>query len=148
VIEPIEPIEIAFTVPCSPEHAFDVWTARTSMWWPTSHSVTGDPDLTVTIEPRVGGRLLERTPAGEEHVWGEVLAWDPPASFTYRWHLNQEVADATEVTIGFQGTEVGTEVRIVHGGWERLGDRGPGLQERNRHGWDGVLPGYRAACSA
>jgi hypothetical protein len=144
----IEPIEIVVPVPCSPEHAFDVWTARTSMWWPTSHSVSGDPGLTVTIEPVVGGRLLERTSAGEEHLWGEVLAWDPPRSFRYRWHLNQDPADATEVTIEFAEVAEGAEVRITHRGWERLGSRGPGLQERNRHGWAGVLPPFETACEA
>ena len=33
-----EPIE--FEVACSPEHAFDTWANRTSMWWPISHSVS------------------------------------------------------------------------------------------------------------
>jgi len=29
------PLEIAFTVECSPPHAFEVWAQRTSLWWPT-----------------------------------------------------------------------------------------------------------------
>ena len=48
----VEPLELAFTVACSPEHAFDTWANRTSLWCPHGHSVSGDPDLTVTIEPR------------------------------------------------------------------------------------------------
>ena len=144
----IEPIELRFTVPCSPEHAFEVWTSRTSTWWPTSHSVSGDPDLTVTIGREVGGRILERTSQGQEHTWGEIIAWDPPDSFSYRWHLNQHVADATVVTISFVPFEGGTEVRIVRSGWERLGPAGPGLRERNDRGWAGVLPHFRSACAA
>ncbi|HJR96477.1 MAG TPA: SRPBCC domain-containing protein [Actinomycetota bacterium] len=144
----IEPIELHFTVPCSPEQAFEVWTSRTSTWWPSSHSVSGELGLTVTIEPRVGGRIVERTPRGDEHTWGEVLAWDPPASFTYRWHLNQDVSDATEVTIAFDAVDDGTEVHIAHRGWERLGAKGPDLQQRNRHGWAGVLPHFQDACAA
>ena len=70
----IDPIEIDFTVACSPEHAFDVWTTRTTLWWPVEHTVSAEPDVAVSIEPRVGGRIFERTPAGEEHAWGEVLA--------------------------------------------------------------------------
>ncbi|MGZ8630437.1 MAG: hypothetical protein ACXWZF_05655 [Actinomycetota bacterium] len=66
----IEPIELSFTVPCTAAHAFEVWTGRTSSWWPSSHSVSQDPDLTVTIEPHVGGRIVERTPDGEAHDWG------------------------------------------------------------------------------
>jgi hypothetical protein len=26
------PIELRFTVACSPEHAFEVWALRTSLW--------------------------------------------------------------------------------------------------------------------
>jgi hypothetical protein len=63
----MEPLTLEFTVGCSPDHAFAVWATRTSMWWPHGHSVSGDPGLTVTFEPRPGGRIYERTPAGEEH---------------------------------------------------------------------------------
>src|SRR3954468_8746141 len=74
-----EPLEFAFTVACPPEHAFAVWAERTSLWWPHGHSVSVEPGLTVTFEPRPGGRIYERTPQGEEHDWGEVLAWEPRA---------------------------------------------------------------------
>ena len=40
----IEPIRLAFEVDASPAHAFDVWTARISQWWPADHTVTGEPD--------------------------------------------------------------------------------------------------------
>jgi hypothetical protein len=74
----MEPLELAFTVDCPPEHAFDLWANRTSLWWPKGHSVSADPGLVVTFEPRPGGRIYERTPAGEEHDWGEIVAWEPP----------------------------------------------------------------------
>ena len=73
-----EPIEIEFEVACSPAHAFDTWANKTSMWWPSSHSISSAPGLVVTFEPRPGGRIYERTPDGSEHDWGEVLAWEPP----------------------------------------------------------------------
>lgn len=143
----IEPIEISFTVPCTAAHAFEVWTGRTSSWWPSSHSVSQDPDLTVTIEPHVGGRIVERTPDGEEHDWGEVTRWDPPTSFAYRWHLRQDRDDATDVSIEFVEAGDGAEVRITHRGWERLGAKGPDLQQRNRQGWAGLLTHFQAACA-
>jgi len=58
------PLELAFTVDCPVERAFDLWARRTSMWWPSGHSVSTDPRLTVTFEPHAGGRIFERTPAG------------------------------------------------------------------------------------
>jgi hypothetical protein len=73
VSEPVEPMVIEVEVACSPEHAFDTWANRTSLWWPPSHSMTSAPGLVVTFEPRPGGRIFERTPAGVEHDWGEVL---------------------------------------------------------------------------
>lgn len=138
----IEPLVQEFDVACPPEHAFETWTANASRWWPKSHSVSVDPDLTVTFEPRVGGRIYERTPAGEEHDWGEVLVWEPPSRLAYLWHLRQDRGDATHVEISFTGDATGTTVRIVHGGWERLGSRGPDLRERNRAGWGGLLPHF------
>ena len=75
----MEPLELAFTVGCPPAHAFAVWTERTSLWWPKSHSVSADPQLTVTFEPREGGRVYERTPSGEEHDWGRGPRMGPAA---------------------------------------------------------------------
>jgi Activator of Hsp90 ATPase homolog 1-like protein len=144
----IEPITLEFTVACSAAHAFEVWTRRTTSWWPSTHSVSQDAGLTVTIEPRVGGRIYERTPDGSEHDWGEVTRWEPPSTFAYRWHLRQDIDDATEVAIGFSDIDEGACVTIVHAGWEQLGDRAPGLRERNTQGWAGVLPSFRRVCEA
>ena len=140
----MEPLELAFSVACPPEHAFSVWAQRTSLWWPKGHSVSGDPGLSVSFEPRPGGRIFERTPAGEEHDWGEVLEWEPPRRLAYLWHLRQDRADATRVEITFAACDGGTAVTIVHSGWERLGSRGPGLRERNGRGWAGLVPHFEA----
>jgi uncharacterized protein YndB with AHSA1/START domain len=140
-----EPLELSFDVACAPEHAFAVWATRTSQWWPASHSVSAEPGLAVTFEPRPGGRIFERTRAGDEHDWGEVLAWEPPHRLVYLWHLRQDRADATEVEIRFAPASDGTTVTIVHRGWERLGARADELRERNQRGWAGLLPHYRAA---
>jgi len=144
----MEPLTLDFTVGCSPAHAFDVWASRTSMWWPHGHSVSGDPGLSVTFEPRPGGRIYERTPGGEEHDWGEVLAWEPPRRLAYSWHLRQDKQDATRVEISFAAEGAGTRVSIVHAGWERLGDRAAPLRERNRAGWGGLVPRYVSAAEA
>ncbi len=72
-------------------------------------------------------------------------AWEPPARFAYLWHLRQDRADATEVTITFAPAGAGTVVRITHDGWQRLGAHGEELRERNARGWEGLLPHYTAA---
>ena len=140
----VEPLELAFTVACPPAHAFALWAERTSLWWPKGHSVSADPGLTVTFEPRPGGRIYERTAAGEEHDWGEIVAWEPPHRLAYRWHLRQDAADATLVEIAFAPVDAGTAVTIVHSGWEHLGAE---RRERNERGWAGLLPHFVAACT-
>ena len=142
----MEPLELGFTVECPAERAFDLWTSETTMWWPKGHSVSADPGLTVTFEPREGGRIFERTPGGDEHDWGEVLVWDPPRRLVYLWHLLFDRSDATEVEVSFEPVADGTAVTIVHRGWERLGAVAEERRERNRRGWAGVLEHYREAC--
>jgi uncharacterized protein YndB with AHSA1/START domain len=144
----MEPLELEFTVGCPPEDAFDLWARRTSMWWPSGHSVSTDPALTVTFEPHPGGRIYERTAAGDEHDWGEILVWEPPRRLAYLWHLRFDRSDATEVEITFEPSDEGTAVRIVHSGWERLGSVAQERRERNERGWAGLLGHYRDACAA
>ena len=68
----MDPIVVEFDLEASPAHAFEVWTSRPSMWWPRSHTITQDPDLTVVFEPFPGGRIYERGRDGSEHEWGEM----------------------------------------------------------------------------
>ncbi len=144
----IEPLRLSFAVDCSAEHAFETWATRTSMWWPAGHSVTGEDELEVIFEPWPGGRIFERTPAGREEDWGEVLAWEPPRRLRYLWHLRADRGDATEVEIRFADAEAGgARVDIEHRGWERLGERGPGRREANQRGWGGLVPHYVSACA-
>lgn len=113
----IEPLRFSFEVECPARHAFDVWTRAISTWWPVSHSVSADPGLVVVLEPRVGGRIFERTPAGQEHNWGQITLWEPPREFAYLWHLRQDRADATEVHIQFHAVgPITTRVDIEHRG--------------------------------
>jgi uncharacterized protein YndB with AHSA1/START domain len=139
----IDPIRLQFDVDCTVAHAFAIWTARTSAWWPASHSVSTEPGLRVVFEPRVGGRIYERTTVGVEHDWGRITVWDPPHRLVYQWHLRADAADATEVAITFQPRDgERTLVQIEHRGWERLGAKAAARRERNLAGWDSLLPHY------
>ena len=145
----IEPIRLVVELDCPAEHAFEVWTARIATWWPLDHTVTGQPGLAVILEGRPGGRIFERTPAGAEHDWGEVLAWQPPARLVYSWHLRRDRADATEVEIRFVPVERSrTRVEIEHRAWQRLGAEGEAWRDRNRGGWSTLLPHYRKAAES
>ncbi|MDQ6691268.1 MAG: SRPBCC domain-containing protein [Candidatus Dormibacteraeota bacterium] len=142
----IEPLHLSFTVACPAEHAFTTWTAKASAWWPPEHTGSGLPGSQIVFEPRVGGRVFERTVEGSELEWGEVTAWEPPRRLAYRWHIRADRSDATDVEILFHKLpDASTRVEIEHRGWERLGQKGAPWREANQNGWNGVLPAYRAA---
>jgi hypothetical protein len=140
----VEPIVVEFDVRATPEHAFDVWTSKPSMWWPRSHTVTQDPGLTVVFEPFPGGRIYERGSDGAEHEWGEVLLWEPPTRVDYLWHLFFDRSEATEITVTFTPLGEGSRVRLEQTGFEKLGETvGPERRSRTNHAWLEVTGYYR-----
>jgi len=140
-----EPLRIDQDLACAPEHAFRSWTERFGTWWPPSHTVSGEPEA-IVLEPQAGGRIYERTPAGDEVDWGWITDWDPPHRLTYRWHLRRDAADATDVDIRFVPITGGTRMEITHTGWERLGADAETWRDANRGGWGGLLPHFVIAC--
>jgi hypothetical protein len=60
----IDPLRLSFEIDRPADHAFEILTTRLSSWWPKGHSASGDPDTVVTLEPRLGGRIFERTSDG------------------------------------------------------------------------------------
>lgn len=138
---------VELAVDGSAAHAFRTWTERCAIWWPASHTVSGDP-AAIVFEPRPGGRIYERAADGVEYPWGEVVSWDPPNQLRYRWHLFFDPAQATDVEVTFTPTSNGTAVRIVQTGWERLGDAGPPRRERTGAAWAGITARYAEACAS
>jgi uncharacterized protein YndB with AHSA1/START domain len=142
----IEPLRLSYEIDCPPEHAFEVWTTRLSTWWPKGHSASGDPDTQVVLEPRLGGRIFERTSDGMEIDWGEITLWNPPSRLGYLWHIARDRRDATDVELTFVDAGDGrTRLEIVHAGWERLGGEGLAWRDANTNGWAALIPSFRAA---
>ena len=144
----IEPLRVDLEIACAPEHAFATWTERFGLWWPASHTVSGDP-AAVVLEPRFGGRIYERTREGREIDWGEITGWEPPRRLSYLWHIRRDRSAATDVEIRFVGGDAGTaRMEITHTGWERLGADAEAWRDANRGGWDGLLPHFVTGCTA
>jgi hypothetical protein len=136
------PLKFSFDVHCSAEHAFSVWTSRIGAWWPSDHTVSGEAEL-VVLQSGVGGRIFERTPDGVEHDWGEVTLWNPPTQLAYLWHLGADRTAATEVEVRFVARGAATtRIEIEHRGWEQLGEAADQWRDRNRVGWDTLLPHF------
>ena len=139
-------VEKSVTVSVPVERAFEVFTAEIGTWWPLrTHAVDTERSETVVMEGRVGGRLYERTPSGEEHVWGTLVAWEPPNRIVYSWRpgRGEETAQEVEITFGPEGE--GTRVDIRHYGWEKLGDRLEETIASYNEGWDKVIAVYARA---
>ncbi len=141
-----DPLRFSFDVACPVEHAFRVWTERINLWWPADHTVSDRSDTEVVLEPRLGGRIFERTIDGVKHDWGEVTRWEPPHRLGYLWHLRSHRSVATSVEIRFRAAaEADTRIEIEHAGWERLGADAPQWRDRNRMGWTTLLPHFQDA---
>jgi uncharacterized protein YndB with AHSA1/START domain len=137
-------LDLEFEVAASPAHAFTVWTERLATWWPSAKTVSGGPDA-LAFEPYVGGRIVETGPDGEEHTWGEVLAWEPPHRLAFTWHLFFEPAEATEVSLTFTPAGSATLVRLTQSGFDRLGASGEARRENTLGSWRVLVEAFAAA---
>ena len=119
----------------SPAEAFELFTSRTSSWWPVStHSYGGDKVKEVVFEPQVGGSVYEVTDEGTA-PWARVLEWEPPQRFVMEWLIGK--CSGTEVEVRFSPEGPGARVELEHRGWDRIPD--PGEREGYAGGWDTVL---------
>ena len=122
------------------ETTFRLFTEEMGAWWPlASYSVAGEQAATCRLEGRVGGRLYETSTTGEEHEWGVVQSWDPPAGLSFTWHPGRAPDTAQLVEVSFTASGDGTEVTLTHTGWERLGKDALETRKGYVSGWDLVF---------
>jgi uncharacterized protein YndB with AHSA1/START domain len=142
-------VEKSVTVSVPVERAFEVFTQEIGTWWPLrTHAVDTERSETVVMETHVGGRLYERTPSGEEHVWGKLVAWEPPTRIAYSWHPGRGEETAQEVEITFSPEGDGTRVDVRHYGWEKLDERIDEVVASYDEGWDAVIARYVEAAGS
>jgi DNA-binding transcriptional ArsR family regulator len=142
----IEPVVKAVSLALTPEAAFDLFTEQMTSWWPLeSHSVGEARAVSVRIEPTVGGRIIETTDDGVEHEWGKVTAWDTGKRVEFTWYPGLPQDQQTVVDVRFREIAGGSEMLLVHSGWEARGEDGPTVRENYNKGWDYVLGQYRDA---
>lgn len=67
----VEPVRKSVTVKARPERAFDIFFARMGEWWIKSHSLTDSGQVSVTVEPRVGGAAGLRPARPAKNATGE-----------------------------------------------------------------------------
>lgn len=144
---PVPPLVKQVELRLEPEEAFRRFTERIGSWWPMSEfSVSRDAEAACILEPRPGGRLLERMPDGKEALWGMIELWDPPNALAFSWHPGRDPQAAQRVHLRFDpcGDER-TLVTLTHSGWEALGDAAAAARASYEAGWGKVLVDAYAA---
>jgi len=117
------------------------------LWWPKSHTVTGNP-AAIVFEPFVGGRIFERSVDGVEHVWGRITAWVEPRLVEFSWHLFFDESAATKVSITFDEVSRHTHVRLENSGFAALEEAGQVRRERTGSAWSQITEAFVGACDA
>ena len=139
-------IEKSVTVSVPIEEAFRVFTEGIGAWWPSErYSVDPEHRQTVILEGWEGGRIIERTTAGDEHVWGSLRAWEPPHRLVSTWHPGRDAQTAHEIEVTFVSMGDATRVNLRHRGWENVVDDREERMANYQEGWDFVLGRYAQA---
>jgi Activator of Hsp90 ATPase homolog 1-like protein len=110
------PITLERSLPCTAEQAFATYVGRISEWWDARYTANPDTLESVTIEPRVGGRVYATHSDIGKHDWGEVTLWEPSNRLGHTFTLAQDPHHPSEVAVEFVSGG-GCTIRFQHGGW-------------------------------
>lgn len=141
----LPPLRRSVRVPLDKAAAFDLFVRRLPEWWPLSTRSVGLADAaSCHVEAHVGGRLFERSRAGEESTWGEFVVFEEPERVVFTWHPGAPPNLATEVEVVFAAAGSTTLVLLEHRNWEKLGERASFVRGLFEGGWNGVLARFEA----
>jgi uncharacterized protein YndB with AHSA1/START domain len=137
----LPPVVRSVHVRRSQQDAFAVFTERIGDWWPLQlHGIYQADTAGVWFE---GERVVERSTAGEESVWADVVSWSPPERLVLLWYPGGTPEDGTLVEVTFTPDEDGTRVVLSHSGWEVLGDEAAQGRAAYAGGWVAVVEEYQ-----
>ncbi len=146
----IEPVSKTVHVKAPIDHAFKVFTAGLTRWWPRNCGIGARPLATVALEPKLGGRWLETAENGTEIVVATIIAWDPPHRLVLLWQVNEkwqpDAAMRSEVEVTFISDGAGgTSVSLVHDKFETMGPAaGASMRKDVNGGWPGHMDRFAA----
>src|SRR5215207_1951983 len=133
--DPLEPVICSVVVPGAVARTFVGFTEHTHLWWPLeARSVYGAGSY-VEFEENL---ILETADDGRTSIWGTIDDWQPPLSFHASWHPGRTALYSTELRVAFRAVDGGTEVRLVHNGWEGAEEPAAARAEYDA-GWPEVL---------
>jgi len=149
-----EPLVKTIEVPCSQEEAFGVFVDEMHTWWPlTKFSASvkfGTTAKSLRLDPKVGGKIVETSDDGTEHLWGTITLHDPHDYLRMDFHIGLPADTASLVEVRF--TPLGAErtlVVLTQSEWERFGEFAKMMYNGYPKGWIAIFDeAYKAACEA
>ncbi|MEM7345009.1 MAG: SRPBCC domain-containing protein [Chloroflexota bacterium] len=121
-------IEKNYQVPFSRERLFEAWISPDTVIAPVSK---------VEVDPKINGylRLMVEMPDGAAIMEGKFLTVSYPTQLVYSWEWDGD-GEVTEVTVTFKANTMGTEIVVLHSGFQSEESRG-----RHDVGWDSYVDG-------
>jgi hypothetical protein len=113
------PLVVSVVVPGAVARTFMGFTEHTHLWWPLEDRSVYGAGSYVEFEESL---ILETADDGRTAVWGSIDDWRPPLSFHASWHPGTTAMWSTELRVAFKAVADGTELRLVHSGWEGAED--------------------------
>jgi uncharacterized protein YndB with AHSA1/START domain len=146
VAHAIPPVRQSVQVKAPIAHAFEVFTAGITRWWPSnSCNISRKPVARIVMEPRLGGRWLEIAEDGSETTVATILQWEPPGRVVLQWQVTArfepDASMRSEVDVRFtaEGPDT-TRVDLLHHKFETMGEPdGSTLRAQVGGGWPGML---------
>ncbi len=149
-----EPVFKTIEVNCDTQTAFTIFTDKIASWWPlgknTLSAMEGKIAKSLSIEPKIGGKIIEINHEGKPLEWGSVTRFDRGERLTLSWHLGSSPdIEPTIVDVKFVAlSENKTRVELTHDNFQGHGDNAQNHRDNYSNGWVGVFEqAYAAACS-
>jgi hypothetical protein len=148
----LEPFVTAIEVPCGQEQAFKVFVHDMGKWWPLhKRSMSmhkGKPAKSLSIEPRVGGKIVEHGHDDTMYHWGTIESYDPYNSVGMSFHMGLPPSKASRVDVRFTSLQKNrTRVELTQSNWEGFGDMAEMMRGSYPAGWVIIFEqAYRVAC--
>lgn len=150
----LEPLVYAIEVACSQERAFDTFVGGMGNWWPLDKramsKMDGDKPKCLTIEPELGGRIVEISEGGKEHHWGTITQFDRPGKVVMDFHMGMPPEQTSVVEVVFSPNgENSTQVVLTQSNWEGFGDMAEMIRDGYVESWPMLFAEcYKAGCSS
>lgn len=138
----LDPIRRTFTVPASPDVAFEVFTVGMGSWWDPAYTPDAASFDGIEVGPEVGDPVT-MVHGDSAYTFGNVTVWEPGQRFGQTFWLAMDPAHPSTVEARFGAEGGGTRVDFEHGGWTP-----DNVGVRAKYGdWNHILGLYEAAVS-